>query len=152
MDYCMFSVLALEGAGWTGGPRFQTEDPPLPPTLLCVLQEGLGREPAHPPQSVYACGIQHLHPRLLCCSPRERRGVEGNHAVHLSVPHGLNLHPAPMMCQLLHTHYLESSPQPCFKSVPLLQRGRSRFTEDEPFPSLSQSWGEPSPRLNPKAR
>lgn len=48
MDYCMFSALATETAGWAGVPRFQTRDPPLSPTLLCVLQGRLGRGLVHP--------------------------------------------------------------------------------------------------------
>ena len=113
MDYCMFNVLALEMAGWAGVPRFHIRDPPLSPTLFCVLQGRLGKGLIHPHK---VC----LHVASGTCTPDsspaaswELRGeVERNYTVHLRVPQVPNLHPAPMMCQLLHTHHSESSHQP----------------------------------------
>ena len=102
----MFSVLALDRARWAGRPRFQAGDPTLPPTLLCVFQVGLRKKPFHPPappHKVCMHVVSDIHIPDSSAAAWELRGVLRGPAVHLRVPQVLNLHPASITCQLLHT-------------------------------------------------
>lgn len=70
MNYCRFTVLALERAGWAGVPRFQAGHAAPPPTMHGAPGGAGGGGLPTLPQCEYACNIWRLDPRQLCCSHR----------------------------------------------------------------------------------